>query len=72
MKSFSFGQTFAQLNTENKLILLRHCSSAWQKSFIKSMEEGCSVVDFADPLTREQAVNYTQAFVQGMVRPARL
>ena len=72
MKSFSFGQTFAKLNTENKLILLRHCSSAWQKSFIKSLEKGRTVVDFADPLTREQAVNYTQAFVQGMVRPSLL
>lgn len=72
MKSFSFEQTFAQLNTENKLILLKHCSSAWQKSFIKSLEEGRSVVDFADPLTREQAVNYTQAFVQGIAKPALL
>lgn len=72
MEYISFEQTFAQLNTENKLILLRHCSSAWQKSFIKSLEEGRSVVDFADPLTREQAVNYTQAFVQGMAKPALL
>ena len=72
MKYSSFEQTFAQLYTENKLILLRHCSSAWQKSFIKSLEEGRSVVDFADPLTREQAVNYTQAFVHGMAKPALL
>lgn len=72
MEYISFEQTFAQLNTENKLILLRHCSSAWQKSFIKSLEEGRSVVDFADPMTREQAVNYTQAFVQGMAKPALL
>lgn len=72
MKYSSFEQTFAQLNTENKLILLRHCSSAWQKSFIKSLEEGRSVVDFADPLTREQAVNYTQTFVQGIAKPALL
>lgn len=72
MEYDSFEQTFAQLNTENKLILLRHCSSAWQKSFIKSLEEGRSVVDFADPMTREQAVNYTQAFVQGIAKPALL
>lgn len=72
MEYISFEQTFAQLNTENKLILLRHCSSAWQKSLTKSLEEGRSVVDFADPLTREQAVNYTQAFVQGMAKPALL
>lgn len=72
MKYSSFEQTFAQLYTENKLILLRHCSSAWQKSFIKSLEEGRSVVDFADPLTREQAVNYTQAFVHGMAKPPLL
>ena len=29
-------------------------------------------MDFADPMTREQAVNYTQAFVQGMAKPALL
>ena len=72
MKYVSFEQLFAQNYNENKLILLKHCSSAWQKSFIKSLEEGRIVVDFADPLTREQAMNYTQAFVQGMVRPALL
>lgn len=72
MKSVYFEQLFAQLYNKNKLILLKHCSSAWQKSFIKSLEEGRTVVDFADPLTREQAVNYTQAFVQGMARPALL
>ena len=72
MKYVSFEQFFAQLYKENKLILLKHCSSAWQKSFIKCLEEGRTVVDFADPLTREQAVNYTQAFVQGMVRPSLL
>lgn len=70
MKYVSFEQFFAQLYKENKLILLKHCSSAWQKSFIKSLEKGRTVV--ADPLTREQAVNYTQAFVQGMARPALL
>ena len=72
MKYVSFEQLFANLYNENKLILLKHCSSAWQKSFIKSLEKGRTVVDFADPLTREQAVNYTQAFVQGMARPALL
>ena len=68
----NFETTFAKLYKENKLILLKHCSSAWQKSFIKSLEEGRAVVDFADPLTRDQAVNYTSAFVQNMVRPALL
>ena len=72
MKYITFEQLFAKLYNENKLILLKHCSSAWQKSFIKSLEKGRTVVDFADPLTREQAVNYTQAFVQGMVRPSLL
>lgn len=72
MEYISFEQTFAQLNTENKLILLKHCSSTWQKSFIKSLEEGRSVVDFADPMTRDQAVNYTAAFVQNMAKPALL
>lgn len=72
MKSVYFEQLFAQLYNKNKLILLKHCSSAWQKSFIKSLEERCTVVDFADPLIREQAVNYTQACVQGMDRPALL
>ena len=70
MKYVSFEQFFAQLYKENKLILLKHCSSAWQKSFIKSLEKGRTVV--ADPLIREQAVNYTQACVQGMDRPALL
>ena len=68
----NFETTFAKLYKENKLILLKHCSSAWQKSCIKSLEEGRAVVDFADPLTRDQAVNYTSAFVQNMVRPALL
>lgn len=68
----NFETTFAKLYNENKLILFKHCSSAWQKSFIKSLEEGRAVVDFADPLIREQAVNYTQAFVQGIDRPALL
>lgn len=72
MKSVYFEQLFAQLYNKNKLTLLKHCSSAWQKSFIKSLEERCTVVDFADPLIREQAVNYTQACVQGMDRPALL
>ena len=72
MKYVSFEQLFAKLYNENKLILLKHCSSAWQKSFIKSLEEGRTVIDFADPLIREQAVNYTQAFVQGMDRHALL
>ena len=72
MKYVSFEQLFAQLYKENKLIILKHCSSAWQKGFIKSLEEERTVIDFADPLTREQAVNYTQAFVQGMVRPSLL
>lgn len=68
----NFETTFAKLYNENKLILLKHCSSAWQKSFIKSLEEGRTVIDFADPLIREQAVNYTQVFVQGIDRPALL
>ena len=65
-------ENIANLQHNNVLVVLRHCSSAWQKSFIKSLEKGRTVVDFADPLTREQAVNYTQAFVQGMARPALL
>lgn len=68
----AFLERIKRLQQNKALILLRHCSSAWQKSFIKSLEEGRSVVDFADPLTREQAVNYTQAFVQGMAKPALL
>ena len=72
MKYLSFEQLLAKLYNENKLILLKHCSSAWQKSFIKSLEEGRIVIDFADPLIREQAVNYTQVFVQGIDRPALL
>ena len=68
----AFLERIKRLQQNKALILLRHCSSTWQKSFIKSLEEGRSVVDFADPLTREQAVNYTQAFVQGMAKPALL
>ncbi len=68
----AFLERIKRLQQNKALILLKHCSSAWQKSFIKSLEEGRSVVDFADPLTREQAVNYTQAFVQGMAKPALL
>lgn len=68
----AFLENIKGLQQNKALILIRHCSSAWQKSFIKSLEEGRSVVDFADPLTREQAVNYTQAFVQGMAKLALL
>ena len=68
----AFLERIKRVQQNKALILVRHCSSAWQKSFIKSLEEGRSVVDFADPLTREQAVNYTQAFVQGMAKPALL
>ena len=68
----AFLENIKGLQQNKALILIRHCSSAWQKSFIKSLEEGRTVIDFADPLTREQAVNYTQAFVQGMDRPALL
>lgn len=68
----AFLENIKGLQQNKALILIRHCSSAWQKGFIKSLEEGRTVVDFADPLTREQAVHYTQAFVQGMARPALL
>lgn len=70
MKTFS--EFFANIQPKIKLLIIRHCSSDWQKSYISSLEEGRSVVDFADPLTREQAVNYTTAFVQGMAKPALL
>lgn len=43
-----------------------------KKVLSKALKKGRTVVDFADPLTREQAVNYTQAFVQGMDRPSLL
>lgn len=68
----AFLENIKGLQQNKALILIRHCSSAWQKGFIKSLEVGRTVVDFADPLTREQAVNYTQAFVQGMAGPALL
>lgn len=68
----AFLENIKGLQQNKALILIRHCSSAWQKGFIKSLEEERTVIDFANPLIREQAVNYTQAFVQGMARPALL
>lgn len=60
------------LQKNNVLVVVSHCGSAWQKEYISGLAEGRCVVDFADPMTREQAVNYTQAFVQGMAKPALL
>lgn len=68
----TFEKKFAQLQKDNKLVLLKHCSSAWQKSYINSLTNGRAVVDFADPTTRDQAVNYTAAFVQNMDKSAWL
>ena len=67
-----FETNFAQLNKEKKLVLVKHCGSQWQRGFLQNLAEGRQVVDLADPLTREQATNYTGEFLQSLNKPTLL
>ena len=68
----TFETNFAQLNKEKKVVLVKHCGSPWQHEFLQKLAEGRRVVDLADPLTREQATNYTGEFLQGLSEPILL
>lgn len=68
----TFEKNFAQLNKEKKLVLVKHCGSQWQREFLQKLADGRRVVDLADPLTREQATNYTGEFLQGLSKPTLL
>ena len=67
-----FETNFAQLNKEKKLVLVKHCGSQWQREFLQNLAQGRQVVDLADPLTREQATNYTGEFLQSLNKPTLL
>ncbi|MEE1231340.1 MAG: hypothetical protein UHM56_09585, partial [Phascolarctobacterium sp.] len=67
-----FETNFAQLNKEKKLVLIKHCGSQWQREFLQNLAQGRQVVDLADPLTREQATNYTGEFLQSLNKPSLL
>ena len=68
----TFETNFAQLNKEKKLVLVKHCGSQWQSEFLQKLAEGRRVIDLADPLTREQATNYTGEFLRRLSEPTLL
>lgn len=68
----TFETNFAQLNKEKKLVLVKHCGSQWQQELLQKLAEGRRVVDLADPLTREQATNYTGEFLHRLSEPTLL
>ncbi|MDO5787137.1 MAG: DUF4143 domain-containing protein [Phascolarctobacterium sp.] len=63
---------FERLQLNKVLVVLRSCGSQWQKSFIKSLEQGRAVVDLADPIVREQALSYPEGFILSLAKPALL
>ena len=67
-----FEVEFEKLQLNKVLVVLRSCGSQWQKSFIKSLERGRTVVDLADPIVREQALSYPEGFIHNMAKPALL
>ena len=67
-----FEERIKELQKNNVLVVLSHCGSEWQKAFVTQLAEGLPTVDFADPVVRDQAVNYTTTFVQALPRPAVL
>ena len=67
-----FEESIKELQKNNVLVVLSHCGSEWQKAFVAQLAEGLPAVDFADPVVRDQAVNYTTTFVQALPKPAVL
>lgn len=67
-----FEESIKELQKNNVLVVLSHCGSEWQKAFVAQLAEGLPAVDFADPVMRDQAVNYTTTFVQALPKPAVL
>ena len=68
----TFEESIKELQKNNVLVVLSHCGSEWQKAFVTQLAEGLPTVDFADPVVRDQAVNYTTTFVQALPNPAVL
>ena len=54
------------------LIVLHSCGSAWQRSFIKGLEQNRAVIDLADPIVREQALSYPEEFIRNLAKPTLL
>ena len=67
-----FEVEFEKLQLNKVLVVLGSCGSQWQKSFIKSLEQGKTVVDLADPIVREQALSYPEGFIHNLAKPALL
>ena len=67
-----YEESIKELQKNNVQVVLSHCGSEWQKAFVTQLAEGLPTVDFADPVVRDQAVNFTTTFVQALPRPAVL
>ena len=70
MQRFAEKLNIFQLN--KVLIVLRSCGSAWQRSFIKGLEQNRAVIDLADPIVREQALSYPEEFIRNLAKPTLL
>lgn len=68
----AFLEKIKRLQKNNELVVVSHCGSAWQREFLEQLTASKAVVDFADPVVRDQAVNYTTAFVQALPKPVVL
>lgn len=67
-----FDAEFEKLKLNKVLIVLRSCGSAWQRSFIKGLEQNRAVIDLADPIVREQALSYPEEFIRNLAKPTML
>ena len=67
-----FDAEFEKLQLNKVLIVLRSCGSAWQRSFIKGLEQDRAVIDLADPIVREQALSYPEEFIRNLAKPTLL
>ena len=67
-----FEEAFNKLQMHKVLIVLRSCGSAWQRSFIKGLEQDRAVIDLADPIVREQALSYPEEFIRNLAKPTLL
>ena len=67
-----FEEAFNKLQMHKVLIVLRSCGSAWQRSFIKGLEQDRAVTDLADPIVREQALSYPEEFIRNLAKPTLL
>ena len=68
----AFLEKIKRLQKNNGFVVVSHCGSEWQKGFVAQLADGLPAVDFADPVVRDQAVNYTTTFVQALSKPAVL